>query len=486
MRYVLIIAGLLASGILAAQNEIDALRYSFTDFNGTARYTGMAGAMGALGGDLSAIYGNPAAISLYRTSEFSLSPGISFNTTETDHYGNSVSDSKLNFNLGNLGFVLAFPGREGSKIKYSHFAVNYNRVQEFQNNYDIQGTNTASSLSDVFANQASGLDFNSFQSELPFTSFLAWETFLINPASGLNEYASEFPGGELEQIKYVDTKGRLSQTDLAFGLNYDDRLYGGATIGLTGIQYTEESTYRELIQENYSDEQLQDWTYFEELETSGTGINFNIGLIYKLTEAIRLGGAWHSPTYFYEVEDVWRASLSTNFEGGESYSQDSPDGFNIYNLTTPARYQASFAYIFGKKGLINIDYESVNYSGSKLNPAQNSPADFSIANAEIRSQYGQANNIRIGAEYRLLPVSIRAGFAYYENPFDDAIATQSPERIIFAGGLRLKLSNWTYLDMALKHTRFESDIFLYDPALVEPSRLTNSNNTLRFTLGTRF
>ncbi|MEM7162264.1 MAG: outer membrane protein transport protein [Bacteroidota bacterium] len=485
-KYILIVAGILASGILTAQNEVDALRYSFTDFNGSARYTGMAGSMGALGGDLSAIYGNPASIAVYRSSEFSLSPGISINNSEAVHYGTTMSDSKLNFNLGNLGFALAFPGREGSKIKYSHFGVNYNRIQEFQNNYSIQGTNSASSLSDVFANQANGLDFNNFQNELPFTSFLAWETFLINPTGATNEYVSEFPGGELEQIKYIETKGRVSQTDLAFGLNYDDRLHAGASIGLTGIQYTEESTYRELIREDYANDQLEDWTYLEELETSGTGINFNIGLIYKITDAIRLGGAWHSPTYFYELEDIWRSSLSTNFQGGESYSQNSPDGFNIYNLRTPSRYQASIAYVLGKKGLINIDYESVNYAGSKLNPSQNSPADFTFANEEISKQYQQANNIRIGGEYRFLPLSVRAGFAYYENPFQENIATQSPERLIIAAGLRFKLSAWSYFDFALKHTRFENDLYLYDPALVQATSLRHENNTFRFTYGTRF
>ena len=40
----------LAGGIAYAQGELDAYKLSQTDLNGTARYLGMSGAFGALGG----------------------------------------------------------------------------------------------------------------------------------------------------------------------------------------------------------------------------------------------------------------------------------------------------------------------------------------------------------------------------------------------------------------------------------------------------
>ena len=55
--------------LMIAQTEIDALKYVQTDINGTARYMGMAGAFGALGGDASAIKDNPAGLGIYRKSE---------------------------------------------------------------------------------------------------------------------------------------------------------------------------------------------------------------------------------------------------------------------------------------------------------------------------------------------------------------------------------------------------------------------------------
>ena len=45
-----------------AQSAIDAYRFSQPDLRGTARFMGMGGAFGALGGDLSTLSQNPAGI----------------------------------------------------------------------------------------------------------------------------------------------------------------------------------------------------------------------------------------------------------------------------------------------------------------------------------------------------------------------------------------------------------------------------------------
>ena len=54
---------LIASGLEGfSQNEVDALRYSQLNLSGTARFTSMGGAFGALGGDMSSMTVNPAGI----------------------------------------------------------------------------------------------------------------------------------------------------------------------------------------------------------------------------------------------------------------------------------------------------------------------------------------------------------------------------------------------------------------------------------------
>jgi hypothetical protein len=61
------------SSSVFAQDVTDALRFSRGDVSGTARYTAMGGAFGALGGDISAIHLNPASSAVFITNKFSAS-----------------------------------------------------------------------------------------------------------------------------------------------------------------------------------------------------------------------------------------------------------------------------------------------------------------------------------------------------------------------------------------------------------------------------
>jgi len=54
-KYVILLATLFVASSFYAQTINDALRYSTVNTTGTARFQGLGGAFGALGGDLSAI-----------------------------------------------------------------------------------------------------------------------------------------------------------------------------------------------------------------------------------------------------------------------------------------------------------------------------------------------------------------------------------------------------------------------------------------------
>ena len=68
MKNLFLILLYLITTISISQNRVDALRYSYLDVSGTARFCGLAGAFSALGGDLSAIHQNPAGLGIYRKS----------------------------------------------------------------------------------------------------------------------------------------------------------------------------------------------------------------------------------------------------------------------------------------------------------------------------------------------------------------------------------------------------------------------------------
>src|SRR5689334_5779777 len=90
---------------LCAQEPADVLRYSWTIPGGTARQQAIGGAMGSLGGDLSATFVNPAGLAFYRTGDFVLSPNFLFGKNKATYYGRTEKDNISKFNWGTTGFV---------------------------------------------------------------------------------------------------------------------------------------------------------------------------------------------------------------------------------------------------------------------------------------------------------------------------------------------------------------------------------------------
>ena len=62
---------------LIAQSDVDALRLGMQYSNGSARNMGLGNTMGSIGGELSSIHTNPAALGRITSSEVSLTPVVS-------------------------------------------------------------------------------------------------------------------------------------------------------------------------------------------------------------------------------------------------------------------------------------------------------------------------------------------------------------------------------------------------------------------------
>src|SRR5579872_217271 len=109
--FYVIVIGLSLCPPAAAQLPEDALRNSWTMPGGTAREQAIGGAMGSLGGDITACFINPAGIALYKTNEFVLSPGWRlFNTDRGSYLGTNQTGPALNrFSMGASGIVIALP-----------------------------------------------------------------------------------------------------------------------------------------------------------------------------------------------------------------------------------------------------------------------------------------------------------------------------------------------------------------------------------------
>ena len=88
-----------------AQNVNDVNRFLTTELNGSARYTSMAGAFGALGGDLTALSFNPASSSVFLNSEFGASVNYKNKLTKGTYFGTSTNRENDELSLDHFGAV---------------------------------------------------------------------------------------------------------------------------------------------------------------------------------------------------------------------------------------------------------------------------------------------------------------------------------------------------------------------------------------------
>lgn len=232
-----IIAILLLCGAQTAsgQNEEDALRYSNLLPGGTARSWALGGAMGAVGADPGSATTNPAGFGLYNTSEFSLTPQFEVNKAKADHYGTSTTADDNRFSFNNISLVLSYPNNEGGDWRGNVFGISFDRQASYHWEERAVGNNVPSTILQKFVNEANGTAPGNLADAFAFSSNLAYETYGINPLdSTSSSYLSAIPFGTgVDQDHRISSAGRLNTTSFFYAANYLDKLYIGASLGLT-------------------------------------------------------------------------------------------------------------------------------------------------------------------------------------------------------------------------------------------------------------
>ena len=475
-------------GAVSAQTIDDALRFSKHEYNGTARSTAMGGAFGALGGDFSSLSINPAGIAVYRSSEFTFTPSIELTKSENSN----VSEDKYSFTIGNIGYVgSVVPRMAPSKgIQNFNFAIGYNRVANFNREGFLMTIESPTSRIDLWANMANGTNPDDLY---PFEEQLAYDTYLINPDDDLAYQSVLYENDVMDQMKYIDEKGYIGEYILSAGINISHKLYLGATIGIQDVYYKSTTTYKETIlglDGNVipNESALDEFTFREFQKTTGAGANFKIGAIFRPTPNLRLGAAIHTPTY-YNLDERYDTFMSSQFSAEMSGSPEFPEDGNAYHaeysknvvrnnfdLETPFRTILSGAYLFGKKAILSVDYEMIDYSDAEFDGE-----DYIGLNQDIANSYQSTYNLRIGGEYRLSHnISLRGGYAKIGDPYKGRI-DESCE--LYSGGFGFKQNNF-FFDLAYQYKEYDEDYVFYEGSDIVT--LNNKNHQLRMTFGFKF
>lgn len=440
--------GLLVDRERISPTDVFSLSQTNTNF-GTARSMAMAGAFTSLGADLSSMTINPAGLGMYRRSEVSFTPMMGFERSSNSAEAN-LSNKKNRFSVANLGFVIKAYEGTGDLLAVN-IGFGYNRIADFNYQYSFAQGGNGSTLGGVMARQlqtsAGGIhinDNNRITDSYGNTDFglstelwggvLGYKCGLLGMRGGewtLDEYPIPFT---TDQFTTVESKGSVGEYTLSVGMNIRNKFYVGASLGIQSIRQKKWITYGENI---YPDSEvdpatqpyLLEWfDYAQASEISGTGVNFKLGVTWRPTDALRLGFAIHTPTY-YSLNFSYAAgmgsasrSIGSNPDGYEVVdgyvygSQSTPqfddNGPDSWEFVSPTRMLFGASYTFGSFAVVSVDYERDWYNGIRM---KNMPAGFSSSyyNDFFRHALKGSNTVRIGAEIKpTARLALRAGYGY--------------------------------------------------------------------------
>lgn len=512
-RIAALLVALSVSAHAWAQDEGDALRYSRVISGGTARTQAIGGAAGSLGGDLSAISVNPAGLGFYRTSEITVTPGFYFRSNQYNYLGTGTDQQKSGMALPQLGVVFGMPTHSNSKWKNVAFSLNYNRTADFNNKQYITGRNNSTTYSEKWLEDLtySGAGDNEASLNFPLGASLAYQTFLIDPSVDANNNITGYttkvnPANGITQYDDMTEKGGMGEFSLGLGTNYDHKLYLGMSLNFPTLNFERNRTFGEYA---IGAPAQSDFYFFEHttrLKTDGVGFNAKLGAIYAPMPALRLGAGFHTPTW-YGMRDVSDASLLVNIGPSDDPSNDDyivsgdlTDGFPVeyeYSMRTPWRGLVSASYIFGanspdvskQRGFITADAEYVNYASTKFKFNKGAQEDRAFAeslNRSISDMYKGAVNVRVGGEMKFNVLAVRAGFAYYGDPYANSSVDNSIKRI--SGGLGYRNRGF-FLDLTYVHTLNKDEYLPYrlqEGNPVRPASVEMTGGNVVATVGLKF
>lgn len=443
--------------------------YTFGSGIGTSRVQGMGGGFSALGGDISNNFTNPAGLAFFNKNEFSITPIFISNQTSGNYIDNQNTTNSSSVSVGQLGAVFSNKGI-GSRKKRSAWSINYANLVNFNNSYSYSGINKVSSIAEYYGESANNLNLTVPEIEKNFNETtlmaqsgvqMAYFGYLIDPI-GDQFYIVEDALPITQSGKVVE-KGNLSQINLSYASNFDDKTYIGGSLGIQNLNYSKNLNFDETFTNGIL---FKNFTIFDEYLSSGTGVNINLGIIHKLNETLRLGFAVQTPT-FMKIRDTYSSSLDIYFKNKivvPDYYVDKekninggytiglvPNDFN-YNILSPLKSNLGVSVILPKKiGAINIEAEYIGYSLMAVN--RKSENEFNnYQKSEIQNNFKDVLNIKTGAELRSGVFRLRAGLAYLTAPHRDQTLYNSQNLLMGSLGFGIRNSKF-FVDIAYSRAK---------------------------------
>ena len=452
--------------MLFAQGSSDACRFSQTYYQGTAKALGMGNALGAVGGDMTAICINPAGMGLYRSSEFTMTLDLSDNYQTSSYYGTEESGNKMRLSIPNIGFVITKQKSNYKPLRYTQFCIGLTRTNDYNMHTYASGLNPTSSKIDDYLMQIDSISPDELANNFAYTAYPAMNTGLIFDDNGY--YNSPVPQGGVIQNFEQDFKGRSEEWTFGYSANYNDHFFIGASMGITHIKRFGTSVFQEVMPHDSDIEtDFNQWTFTEDLSSSGTGVDGKIGLIWMANRWLRLGTAFHTPS-ITAFDESWQTTTESqiSWTTRKSYS---PESNYEYTFISPLKCLGSMAFVVGQRGMLSFDAEFVNYGAMRFHAED---YDYSAVNQEIKDNYTHTFNFRFGTEWQVNDSYLRFGASYYGSPF--GLGKQNDCVKKASVGISLPAGENTTFDLAYELTHGKRQYTLYDAGSLGIDPVTQS------------
>lgn len=422
-------------------NNYDAGIVSSTELNGTARFMGVGGAMGALGGDASSLFYNPAGIGVYRSSEITVS--VNGNWDNTSMINNTVTQS--DFNLQNISYIGSWSFNRDKGLVGFNVGIAFNRMK----NFNRSGTYTASenhSISQMTGAIAYGQNSEYLNSdnldntEIGWLPILGYESGAIWQKDGTsNEYVPlyDLTGATAANTNvWFRESGYMNEFSLTFGGNISNMFYWGMSFICNVLDYNMYQTYKE----KFKGETVPQGNHASEIygenrfSLTGTGFTYKIGAIVKPVSWLRIGAAFHTPTY-YAVNSNTSGYMSAYASVDGIYAESGAESYSYRSyLASPLKAMGSLGFVIGKYAFIGLDYQYENFKGMSIK--DNAHVENLIMNNAVSNGNVDRHTIRLGIEGKPIDaLALRLGGGY-----STPINTESAERTYFNNDIRTDLS----------------------------------------------
>ena len=503
-KLIILIIVLCSITAIHAQGIADALRYSKENQQGTARFQAMSGAFGALGGDFSAINVNPAGAAVFVNNQVGFTLSTSTIKNNSNYFETVTSTNNSNFDLNQAGAVFVFndynPKNDWKKLVLS---INYENVNNLNNSLFSSGKNPNNSIDQYFLWYANpnpkigqggiflGTLQNSRYEDLNYKdqqAFLGYNGYIINPDNPSDvdndTYKTNVPSGNgFNHQNYIESTGYNGKLNFNIATQYKDKFYFGLNLNSHFTDFRQSTRFYEN-NSNSTNAGVRSIRFDNDLYTYGSGFSFQLGAIAKITNEFRAGLTYQSPTWYRLFDELQQTLTTTGYNYGNppnpNLSTTTPDSnviiaYQPYHLRTSGKWTGSLAYVFGKKGLISLDYALKDYSNIKFTPKN----EYQDANDNLSNTLSTAGELRIGAEYRIKQWSLRGGFRNEQSPYKNGSTTG--DLTGFSSGLGYNFGN-TKLDLAYSYAQRNSQNSFFSQGFTDAANIRTKNNNIVMTL----